>query len=464
MTAIFRINQPGITGGKPPVGDWDKARGDLDLFGVGGSVGLEAQDTMVNYFWEVVSEVEGSSITLGTPTTQTATMDITVTGGYLVRLTVDEGLPTKDISERYVGVPLPGSTLPIPALSETVQDNSVAELGSERKMTAWMKWVDALVGSGGGIFEAPSGPTLSTLRTGSGATVLGDYCFSAGALNTIDVDSSFCFVYGGHTSAGSQNEVVDSDYLTIFGYDNVVENASYSSIHGRQNELWGMGNHIFGQDNILGSAILDVDSCFVAGEANNIQGHEIVALGIEHWSEVNGSRSTLLGNYALARWPGSLHHAMNPFLAYGAGQHIVSTHMSKETADDSWADLQVTAGGPIFDLEMQNQTIYSCELRLIARTVDGHLNPSELKTWLVQFTAHNDYNNNAVLFPITKTVLAATSVIDEASWDVDVVVTMATSPPQIVISVKGAAFYLVRWYGVLSTVYYEDIDLGPPEE
>lgn len=123
MTATFRIDQPGITGGKPPVGGWGKARADLDLVGTGGTVEFTAQDVATNYLWQLISQVDGSAITLGTPTAQTATADIAVTGGYLIRLTTDVGLSTKDIRELYFGVPLPGSGLPIPALNETVQED-----------------------------------------------------------------------------------------------------------------------------------------------------------------------------------------------------------------------------------------------------------------------------------------------------------------------------------------------------
>jgi hypothetical protein len=50
-----------------------------------------------------------------------------MTGGYLVRLTVNAGFPTEDISELYfgIGVLINGIRYPLPALTETVQDNSI---------------------------------------------------------------------------------------------------------------------------------------------------------------------------------------------------------------------------------------------------------------------------------------------------------------------------------------------------
>lgn len=463
MTAIFRINQPGISGGKPPVGDWDTARADLDLFAVGGSVGLEAQDTMTSYLWQIISEPEGSAIVLGSATSQTATMNITVTGGYLVRLTVDEGLPTKGIKERYVGVPLAASGLPIPALNETIQDNRDTDApGYERKMVAWMKVIDATIGGGTGVFEEPVGPTLSTRRYGSGAIIGGNYSFSAGAINNIDVTSHYAFVYGGSTSAGSANVLVNSPNAVVFGLNNDLTNATHSFIQGVNNTVYGALNFVSGGSNLLGSGSQDRSRNTVFGDSNDLTDADgVFAVGDDHSCSVNSRRSTVLGSQGYPTWPGTLQHSMNPYLSYGAGQYTLAVHMSAEETGNSWTKLQLTAGGPIYDLELQNQTIYLCELRLIGRTVDSTGNPSKLKTWSVRFTVHNDFDNNVVLYPIDKTVLAMTSVIDEASWDVDVAVTMATSPPRIEILVKGAVGVYVRWYGVLSVVSYEDVDLSP---
>lgn len=463
MTAIFRINQAGITGGKPTVGDWDKARADLDLFSVGGVVSFVAQDASTNYLWEVISEMEGSAITLGTPTAQTATANITVTGGYLLRLTTDEGLPTKDIRERYFGVPLPGSGLPIPALNETIQDNrDTVNPGYERKMTAWMKSIDASVG-GGGVFEEPGGPTLSTLRIDSGATILADYAFASGALNIIDADSHFTFVYGGDTSVGSANEVVNSEYATVFGRNNTIENAHHSLALGLSNDIFGTHNYVMGQANAIGESGTDADYCFVAGTSNTILGGDTVVLGHSHQPDLVASSNALFGNFSLARWPGSLYHAMNPYLISNrAGQVILCTHLSIGTTDDTPDIMEIaSAEGTKLTLDLNDKTVYLCELHLIARTPDITLDPSALKTWVVCFTAHRDADSNSVLLPIDKTVINATALSGEASWDVSVAVNMAPPETPIEISVVGAIGDNLRWYGVLHTTYFEDTDLAP---
>lgn len=150
MTASFRINQTGITGGKPPTGTYDRARTDLDLDAVGGPVTTEATAGATTYLWELVSEPEGSSITLSGEATQTATFNIEVTGGYLVRLTIDAALPSEDVLILYLGIPLASSGLPIPAFNEIDFDNSLAPYdaayGYERKLTAFLKWCDTKLG------------------------------------------------------------------------------------------------------------------------------------------------------------------------------------------------------------------------------------------------------------------------------------------------------------------------------
>jgi hypothetical protein len=54
-----------------------------------------------------------------------------MTGGYLVRLTANKGLPTENISELYfgIGVLINGLRYPLPALTETIQDNSIGTPG-----------------------------------------------------------------------------------------------------------------------------------------------------------------------------------------------------------------------------------------------------------------------------------------------------------------------------------------------
>lgn len=462
MTATFRIDQPGITGGKPPVGDWGKARADLDLVGDGGTVEFTAQDAATSYLWQLISQVDGSAITLGTPTAQTATADIAVTGGYLLRLTTDHGLSTKDIQERYFGVPLLGSGLAIPALNETVQDNrDTVNPGYERKMTAWMKWIDATAQSSVNIFQAPPGTTLSSMRIGSGASVLADYAFSAGAENIIDATSHYAFAYGGTQwpqYPEDRNQITDnSEYAVAFGRANIVSGyALFSFVQGELNEVYGDYHQVMGYRNWVGTSIFSRSSCFVVGAFHDIDGDQVTALGRGHWSGNNGREAILLGNGAYAWWPGSLYHAMNPPRVPGVGQVVLCTHLSEETTDDSWTDLLINPTGPIYYLELRPQTIYVCELCLIGRTSDATGDPSKLKTWIVRFTVHNDFDDNVVLFPVDKTVLATTSLIDEASWDVDVTMMMATSPPQMIIRIKGAAAVDTRWYGVLQTVSYED--------
>lgn len=152
MGATWRINQDGFNGG------WGISRGDLQLVGSGGSITLEAQDVMASYKWELISYPQGGSVVITNSTLQVATIDFAETGGYLVRLTVDESLPTEDLLVLYLGVPLAVSGLAIPALNETTFDNRWLSIdgskGWERKMTAWLKWADTNIGgSSVGVVE-----------------------------------------------------------------------------------------------------------------------------------------------------------------------------------------------------------------------------------------------------------------------------------------------------------------------
>lgn len=121
---------------------------------------LSADGTMAAYgyinlattfLWELISEPVGSAVVI-TPTGQSGVVaelsNITKTGGYLLRLTTDAALPTKDIQTLYFGVPLPNSGLCIPALNETTQDNIDSPPGYQGKLDAFLRWCDANAGGG----------------------------------------------------------------------------------------------------------------------------------------------------------------------------------------------------------------------------------------------------------------------------------------------------------------------------
>ncbi len=150
MTAIFRINQAGITAPKPPVGTWDRARQDIEPYARGGTVTFEAQDVMGSYKWEMYSQPMGVSTAVTDSTSQIASVDFTNSGPYLMRLTVDEGLPTEEVIVRSVGIPLVKSQLPIPALGELNFDNSLppydGSRGAADKLEVWYRWLDDKVG------------------------------------------------------------------------------------------------------------------------------------------------------------------------------------------------------------------------------------------------------------------------------------------------------------------------------
>ena len=152
MTALFRINQAAS------VGTYGRARDDLTPFSVGGLVTFQAQTlTHHDYTWEVIgSPIDGVApvlVSVGV----SCTMNTEERGGYLIRLTVDAGMATEDVSVLYAGIPLMASGLALPAVYETNYDNSVGPSydGSQGwwyKLERWLKWADPLVGTGSGGF------------------------------------------------------------------------------------------------------------------------------------------------------------------------------------------------------------------------------------------------------------------------------------------------------------------------
>lgn len=154
MTARFKMDQPG---GMPPVvGVYGKATQDIQA---GINVDFVAEDaTHSTYDWEVLTQPQESMLpgppvvitpVPGTPWLGSATFGHT--GGHLIRLTVDVGMITEDVQVLYMGIRLPVSGLALPALEETIFDNSVddpAYRGWESKIDAYLKWVDSVIGGG----------------------------------------------------------------------------------------------------------------------------------------------------------------------------------------------------------------------------------------------------------------------------------------------------------------------------
>lgn len=151
MGASFRfITQE--TGQSAVTHDWNKACRSA-LLTADGTVSVERSVVNTTYLWEVLSQPTLSDITL-TPVEGYPHIislgNITKLGGYIIRLTVDAALPTKDVMTLYFGVPLPNSGLCIPAFNETMQDNTETTPGYQSKLDAFFVWCDANAGQGGG--------------------------------------------------------------------------------------------------------------------------------------------------------------------------------------------------------------------------------------------------------------------------------------------------------------------------
>lgn len=225
MSALFTIDQPG----KPP-GVLGVSRTDLDP----GTITLSCPGVHTTYKWEVASEPAGVPANIASPTLATTNATLTERGSYIFRMTVDEALPTEDVNERLAGIRLPNSNLPIPALNETIQDNSVdptAFRGAEGKLTAFFKWVDANIGGGGGTgfvgigytYIGP-GPVLGELVTiiGNSQVTSADSTLgnaAHGMIYNITSPTTCDILYGGEVSGVGWPPLVPGTayYLGIAG-------------------------------------------------------------------------------------------------------------------------------------------------------------------------------------------------------------------------------------------------------
>lgn len=126
----FRINQPPGTPGPA----WDRARRDLTKFSVSGDlVECEAENkSETSYLWEIISAPLGTTVVINNSTTHTCNFQLESSGGYLIRLTVNEGEITEHQTSLYMGIPLPNSGACLPALNETNQDNSQSPYDGSR--------------------------------------------------------------------------------------------------------------------------------------------------------------------------------------------------------------------------------------------------------------------------------------------------------------------------------------------
>jgi len=276
MTAIYRIKQGAN------VGAWGIAKKDIQLFSVGGSVSVEAQTSGLIYLWELISEPAGSNVTVSNNTSQIASLDLTVTGGYLLRLTVEAGTAQEDVSELYLGVPLAVSRLPIPAFNETIHDNSepaggVSVYGYERKLTAFLKWVDNAFTEASIIVEGGAAQTSIRKEAGNATASVGSVI--------IGVDNTIVNAY--------------NPYTTIFGHNNEVTGGTESSIGG---------NFLAGLD--LSTAF--TDSTTVLGQHNSVS-HSIGSMVSGRYLTVNyGNYVRVLGSSCLSE------HDLNVLLASSA--------------------------------------------------------------------------------------------------------------------------------------------------
>ena len=205
MTAVFKIEQ-----------------NDTSVFGlarhnlVKGNITLTPQVIIHNtYLWEMVSHPLGT--TLPAKNTTVAVFDLSETGGYLFRLTVDKGMPTEDTQTLYAGIPLLHSSKHIPAFGETAQDNYDSNTwGYGKKLNDFLRWVDESLGSmsAGLTYMGTWNATTNTPSLTDGSGKVGYYYIVSKEGNT-ELDGVSDWGVGDWVISVD----VDSDHE-----DNIVEN------------------------------------------------------------------------------------------------------------------------------------------------------------------------------------------------------------------------------------------------
>jgi len=111
MAAIIQIN-----GGAAGVSD--------DNVTLGSTVTLHSVDTATTYQWAIVSQPAGATDALVTPTQQDASFTASKEGSYLLRLVVDDGLPTESTQQLIAAVRELETGDRIPAIGETVENSA----------------------------------------------------------------------------------------------------------------------------------------------------------------------------------------------------------------------------------------------------------------------------------------------------------------------------------------------------
>lgn len=183
------------------------------------------------YQWTILSQPPGTTDSLSSTTTQNPTFTPKKEGTYLIKLSVNNGLPTEQNDIQIVGIRQIKSRLRVPAPGETTQDSSASGWADPTSpasgLNQWLRQIDGQladpvtvvgVNSSGGtitagtILVATSGAVLKSGLPGQ-ETVPGFTV--ANATTTANCDGLLCVAISdisGNTSIGS-NAVMKAKFL-----------------------------------------------------------------------------------------------------------------------------------------------------------------------------------------------------------------------------------------------------------
>lgn len=225
--ARFRINQS-------TTGTFGYARRDILPTSEAVELQFEAENAGLVYLWEVI-QPPGSNVIIGGTTSQTATFAAEIDGGYIAKLTVNPGSADEDVDSLYfgIGTEIDGNRFCLPALNETIQDNSIGhpEWGWWEKLYTFLRELASFAGTGGGgdtFFEAGSG--TDALQRKDFGTAQGDYSWSMGLGST--TVGIYSWAFGKDSIAVGVSAMAFGEYSFAVGDNSFVFGSNVTSLAG----------------------------------------------------------------------------------------------------------------------------------------------------------------------------------------------------------------------------------------
>jgi hypothetical protein len=243
--ARFRINQS-------TTGTFGYARRDILPTSEAVELQFEAENAGLVYLWDVI-QPPGSNVTPGSTTSQTATFAAELDGGYIAKLTVNPGSADEDVDSLYfgIGTDIDGNRYCLPALNETIQDNSLGhpEWGWWEKLYTFLRALASYAGTGGGDTFFEVGDGTESLQRKDFGDAQGDYSWALGIDSTSLGTNSWAF--GSDSIATGASSIAFGAFSFAEGDNSFVFGSNVRSLAG--STCFGEGyQNVFPKSVVLG--------------------------------------------------------------------------------------------------------------------------------------------------------------------------------------------------------------------